>query len=117
MVKNTLSADGIALDLEEKAEETIVHCSGKLTRGTAQWFRTEIRDRVIPISRGKHIAFTNRLVLNLSRISYVDSHGLGAILDLWKDGQKTSCDVEIINHARPASATGIVRFFHKLKQK
>ena len=121
MVKNTLSADGLHLDLEEKAEETIVHCSGELTRQAAQWFRTEIRDRVIPISRGKNIAFTNRLVLNLSRLSYVDSYGLGAILDLWTDGQRTSCDVEITNHAPDntgrTQTTGMGRFFYKLKQK
>jgi anti-anti-sigma factor len=121
VVKNTLSADGLHLDLEEKAEETIVHCSGKLTRQAAPWFRTEIRDRVIPISRGKDIALTNRVVLNLSRLSYVDSYGLGAILDLWTDGQRTSCDVEITNHApnntQRANTMGIGRFFYKLKQK
>ena len=121
MVKNTLSADGLHLDLEEKAEETIVHCSGKLTRHAAQWFRTEIRDRVIPISRGKDIAITNRVVLNLSRVSYVDSYGLGAILDLWTDGQRTSCDVEITNHApnntESTNTTSIGRFFYNLKQK
>lgn len=121
MVKNTLSADGLHLDLEEKTEETIVHCSGKLTRGAAQWFRTEIRDWVIPISRGKHITCTNRIVLNLSGVSYVDSEGLGAILDLWREGQRTSCDVEITNHARSnterTNRTGMGQFIYKLKQK
>ena len=80
----------------------------------------EIRDRVIPISRGKDIAITNRVVLNLSRLSYVDSYGLGAILDLWRDGQRTSCDVEITNapnNTQRANTTGIGRFFYNLRQK
>jgi anti-anti-sigma factor len=119
MLKTTLYADGLNLDLEENDEETIVHCSGKITRKAAQWFHAEIRERVIPVSRGTGIATTCRIVLNLSQVSYVDSNGLAAILGLWTDAQKKGCDVEIANHntqaVRLRNGTGISRLFRKLK--
>lgn len=97
MLKKTLYADGLNLDLEEKAEETIIHCSGQLTKRAAQWFHTEIRDRVIPISRGKQMATTSLIVLNFSQTSFIDSAGLAAILCLWTDRRKSGCEVEIAN--------------------
>ncbi len=119
MERNAFSVGGLNLNLEERPDETIVRCSGRITKDAARWFRAEIRDRVIPISRGKDIALTCRIVLDLSRVSYVDSNGLDAILALRKDGQKSSCDVEIINQNPAAlkhgSRIGMARLLGRLK--
>jgi len=88
---------GLKLSLEEKAEETIIYCNGKITAGSAEMFHTEIRDHVIPISRGKGVAVTNRIVLDLSNVSFVDSTGLGTLFNLWTDARRSGCDLELVN--------------------
>src|SRR5262249_23217233 len=88
---------GLKLSLEEKAEETIIYCNGKITAGSAEMFHTEIRDHVIPISRGKGVAVTNRIVLDLSNVSFVDSTGLGTLFSLWTAARKSACDLDIVN--------------------
>jgi ABC-type transporter Mla MlaB component len=97
MANTSLCIGGLNVDLEEKPEETIVHCSGQITKDAALRFHTEIRDRVIPLSRGKGVALTCRIVLDLSRVSYVDANGMCAILGVWTDAQRKSCKVEIVN--------------------
>lgn len=97
METRTFSAPGLRLDMEEGPEETIVHCRGKITGESAEAFENEICGRAIPESRGKGVAVTSRIVLDLSRATYVDSVGLGAILRVWTAGQRRGCDVEIVN--------------------
>jgi len=88
---------GLKLSLEEKAEETIIYCHGRITADCAERFHTEIRDHVIPVSRGKGAAVTNRIVLDLSNVSFVDSTGLGTLFNLWTEARKSACDLEIVN--------------------
>jgi anti-sigma B factor antagonist len=83
--------------LEEGAEEAIVYCKGKITAGAAELFRSQVRDRVIPASRGKGVAVTSRIVLDLSKVSFVDSAGLGSLFSLWREAQSKACDLEIVN--------------------
>jgi anti-sigma B factor antagonist len=110
MASPTFSAGGLTFELEEKAEETIVHCKGRITAESAEMFQTEIRDRVIPTSRGKGIAVTSPIVLDLSEVTYVDSSGLGALLAVWTSGQRRACDVEIVNlNARVGKLVSMTR--------
>ena len=119
MGNRTFSAPGLKLDLDEKPEETTVYCSGKITGDSAEAFQNEIRGHVIPESRGKGVAVTTRIVLDFSKVSYVDSTGLGAILGVWTAGQRRGCDVEIVNLSprveRLVSVTKLDQVFSKMK--
>jgi len=97
MGANAFQAPGLRFELEETADTTTVHCHGKITAESAEFFQTEIRDRVIPASRGKGVDVTNRIVLDLSQVTYIDSTGLGALLSVWTAGQRRACDMEIVN--------------------
>ncbi len=119
MSTQAFAVPGLKLELEEKAEETIVHCSGKIVAESAQWFQDEIRDRIIPTSRGKGVAVTTRIVLDLSKVNYIDSTGLGALLSVWTAAQRRSCDMEIVNPGARVeellSATKLDQVFSKMK--
>jgi anti-anti-sigma factor len=96
MATPPLTPQGLKLQLEEKANETIVHCKGKITVENSQVFQREIRD-LIPESRGQIAAITYRIVLDLSNVTHVDSTGLGALLGAWTAAKSKGCDLEIAN--------------------
>src|SRR5438552_11202394 len=96
MATQPLTPRGLKLQLEEKANETIVHCNGRITAENLEMFQREIRD-LIPESRGQIAAFTYRIVLDLSNVTHVDSAGMGALLGAWTAAQSKGCDLEIAN--------------------
>ncbi len=74
--------------VEHTADATIVRCSGKLVAGATEPFYHEVR-RLIPA--------TNRLVLDLSEVTYMDSMGLGTIIRLYVSARSAGHDLELIN--------------------
>jgi anti-sigma B factor antagonist len=63
----------LTLKIEKKAEETSVHCSGRITSASSDLLQKTIR-ALIPKTR--------YIVLDLSGVSYIDSSGLGAMVSL-----------------------------------
>ena len=91
-----LSPRGLELQLEVKANETTVHCKGKITAENSEVFQRAIRN-LIPESSGQIAEITYRIVIDLSNVTQVDSTGLGALLGAWKVAQSKCCDLEIAN--------------------
>src|SRR5215831_4351155 len=96
MATHPLSPLGLKLQLQQKPNETIVHCEGKITAENSAVFQREIRD-LIPESHGQIAAKIHRIVLDLSNVKHVDSTGLGALLGAWTAAQKKGCDLELAN--------------------
>jgi anti-anti-sigma factor len=96
MTTQPFSLHRLKLQLEQKLNETIVHCDGKITTENSEVFQREIRD-LIPESHGQIAAKTYRIVLDLSNVTHVDSAGLGALLGAWTAAIKKGCDLEIAN--------------------
>src|SRR5262249_46205468 len=114
-MKNTVKAamtsgPGLHFILDEKSEETIVYCSGQINTKSAQWFEQEIRSRVIPDSRGKGVAVTSRIMLDIADVFHIDNAGMASLFALWSAGQQRCCDFEIHNFgARPGALAQWVR--------
>jgi anti-anti-sigma factor len=96
MTTQPLSPFGLKLQLEEKHNETIVHCKGKITAENSYVLQKQIGD-LIPESQAQIAKRTRRIIVDLSNISHVDSTGLGALLRVWTAAQKKGCDLEIAN--------------------
>jgi len=63
----------LTLKTEKNAEETSVHCSGRITSATSDLLQNTIRT-LMPKTR--------YIVLDLSGVSYIDSSGLGTMVSL-----------------------------------
>jgi anti-anti-sigma regulatory factor len=97
MTNKTFCAHGLRLSFEERSDETVVRCCGKITAASGEMLQQEIQGNLIPGSRGKLVAVNSRIVLDISGVSSVDSAGLESILALWTAGQDKCCALEIVN--------------------
>ena len=85
-------------DMDEKPEELVICCNGKITAESAEMFQREVRGHSIPGPSGKgFVVVPNRIVLDLSNVSHIDNAGLEALLAVWTANQKKSCSVEVVN--------------------
>lgn len=67
MTTEPLSPSELKLELEEKVNETVVHCDGRIIAENSEVFQREIRD-LISESGCEGDAITYRIVLDLSNV-------------------------------------------------
>jgi anti-sigma B factor antagonist len=88
MAANPIPSTELNLEMVKTPEETIVHCTGKITSGTSAMLQTTVRG-LIPE--------TKCVVLDLTNVSHLDSSGLGAIVGLYLSAKRQHCGLRLIN--------------------
>jgi anti-sigma B factor antagonist len=73
---------------ENTAAESIFHCVGRVTSSTSH----ELRD---VLSRA--ISQKRNIVLDLSKVDYMDSSGLGALVGVWASAKRNGCEIKLVS--------------------
>jgi anti-sigma B factor antagonist len=82
------SVSHVTLVTSREGETTTIRCAGKLVAGSTGTLQTGVRD-VIPGSQ--------RIVLDLQDLAYMDSSGLGSIIGLYASVKSAGGRLELIN--------------------
>ena len=89
MAANPLpSNQELHLSTEKKAEEIVVHASGRITSSTSDLLQSTIRG-LIPGAK--------RIVLDMAQVPYIDSSGIGALVSVYLAASRAQCDMELAN--------------------
>lgn len=78
----------LALQTEKTPVEMLVRCDGKITSSSSGLLKATVNSLMLE----------NRVVvLDLGKVSYVDSSGLGALVGLYISSRRTSCSLKLRN--------------------
>jgi anti-sigma B factor antagonist len=69
-------------------DETLVRCIGRITSSSSNILQNRVRE-LIPGS--------DRIVLDLTEVSYLDSSGLGTLVALYISAKRQHCELKLIN--------------------
>ncbi len=101
----------LRFETERTAKEIVVRCTGNINAETAGLFQETIR-ALIP--EGKCI------VVDLANVAYLDSVGLGALVDVWSSARRRSAEVGYLwpdSHAGPAPyEVRLIRFNEHIRK-
>jgi anti-anti-sigma factor len=78
----------LVLEVEASGETALVHCHGKLVAGTTAYLHDGVK-KLIPGHK--------RIVLDLSKLSHMDSSGLGALVGLLVSTRAAKVSLELVN--------------------
>jgi len=78
----------LQLETERQPAMTLVHCAGKVIIESCTHFSTTVR-ALIP--EGKPIR------VDLSKVTQVDSVGIGTFVSVWTSARNSGCDLKFIN--------------------
>ena len=84
----TTATPVLQLEVEKQPVMTLVHCVGKVLIESCTLFSTTVRPL---ISEGKPIR------VDLSKVTQVDSVGIGTFVGLWASAKNNGCDLKFIN--------------------
>ena len=88
MAANPIPISELMLETIKGPGEILVRCTGRITSATSSTLQTTVR-QLIPE--------TERLVLDLTDVSYLDSSGLGALVGLYISAKRQHCELKLIN--------------------
>ena len=79
---------GLKLQTSTSGGVATIRCSGRLTAEVAMSLKNEVK-QLIPTSQ--------RIVLDLTELSYMDSAGLGTVVGAYVSAKRAGCELELIN--------------------
>ncbi len=81
-------APELSFEIEKTPNETTIRCTGRIVSSTTDSLKTAVRP-----------AFTESktVVLDLTRVNYLDSSGLGAIVGLYVSAKRAGSTLRLIN--------------------
>ena len=88
MAANPIPISELQLETIRTPEEILVRCTGRITSGTSGALQSTVRG-LIPEA--------NRLVLDLTDVSHLDSSGLGALVSVYFSAKRQNCELKLIN--------------------
>lgn len=81
-------ASPLTLEIDRQDRLVVVRCRGKLVAGTTDLLHAEV-SRLIPEAQ--------RIVLDLTELTHMDSMGLGTVVRLYVSAKSAGCDLKLIN--------------------
>ncbi len=78
----------LTLEIRQSTDETLVTCHGRIVAET----RDKLRESVKVL-----VASTKRLTLDLADVLYIDSTGIGALMELYVSATRAQCRLKLIN--------------------
>jgi anti-sigma B factor antagonist len=81
-------APELRIEIETTMDRINVRCSGRITSTSVKLLLTTVRPLILQ---------TKRIALNLADLRYVDSSGLGALVQLWAAAKQAGTELTAIN--------------------
>lgn len=88
MAANVIPLPELSLETVRSPEEIVVRCTGRITSATTAKLQTTVR----PL-----IPQTQRLVLDLTDVTYLDSSGLGTLVGIYVSCRRQECELKLVN--------------------
>jgi anti-sigma B factor antagonist len=88
MAADPIPLPELQMETLKTPEEIQVRCSGKITSTTSGSLQTTVRN-LLPE--------TNRIVIDLTNVSYMDSSGLGAIVGIYLSAKRQQKELKLIH--------------------
>ncbi|MGO8986858.1 MAG: STAS domain-containing protein [Terriglobales bacterium] len=89
-MSNPAAASHLTLDVDRTGNPTIVRCTGKLVSGVNDLLYCEV---------SQLIRDSQRIILDLTDLTHMDSSGLGTIVRLYVSAKSAGCRLELIHLA------------------
>jgi anti-sigma B factor antagonist len=78
----------LQFETEATASEITFHVAGRVVSSTSPLLRDAIK-KVIPEKK--------TIILDFSKVSYIDSSGLGVLVGVWVSAKREGCDLKLVN--------------------
>ena len=88
MAANPIPNSELTMETTKHPEETFIRCTGRIVSATSHDLQNTVRSA---------IPGTQRVVLDLTDVSYMDSSGLGAVVSIYLTARRQQCELKLIN--------------------
>jgi len=88
MASNPIRTPEFKLEIDKQESEATVRVIGRISSASSPTLASTVRD-LVPNRK--------RVVLDLTNVDYIDSSGLGALVNMFMHARRENCDLELTN--------------------